>query len=51
MKLTMVFAVYLLFGALMAFSVVKAVAGQPWWLAGCVVAFLAAFVRFGCRTH
>ena len=49
MKLTAAFAIYIVFGALVIFSLVKAVMGHPWWLLASVAVFLFGFIRFGCK--
>lgn len=51
MKLAAVIAVYLAFGALMVFGLVKTVAGHPWWLIVALGLFFFGFVRYGCRAH
>jgi hypothetical protein len=51
MKLAVVFAVYLAFSAFMIFGLVKAVAGNLWWLVAALVIFFFGFIRFGCKAH
>jgi hypothetical protein len=49
MKLTVAFAIYILFGALVVFSLVQAVMGHPWWLLACAGVYLLGFIRLGCK--
>lgn len=49
MKLTAAFAIYILFGALVIFGLLKAVMGHPWWLLACVGVYLLGFIRLGCK--
>ena len=49
MKLIWAICAYLVIGLVLAWGILLTVKGQPWLLIIGFLAYLAAFVQFGCR--
>ncbi len=51
MKLTLAILVYGLIGLVLCGSILLVMAGKPWLLIVAVLAYIAAFSKFGCLSH
>jgi hypothetical protein len=51
MKFALAIAVFVLFAFFISWGVILMMHGSPWLLVAAVIAFLGAFIKFGCLSH